>query len=100
MTLSPMDGCLRCPSCYLAPEIMMTDPDLSVMIRCQQRNHDHIASGPTLEIALKNWNEYVKGILTQCPELVRNPNETKTEKVINDAMFGIDPKEGNDSCNH
>ena len=95
MTLSPMEGCLRCPSCQQAPDMTIgnTAFDFNFTIRCLQKNHDHVAGGDTLESAINNWNLYVKGLITTCPEIVRKPNETKTEKAINDAMFEIDPKE-------
>ncbi len=87
---------MPCPSCLQAPELTFEDAhfEFNYMIRCLQMNHDHVAGGPTLEIAMKNWNGYVTGVIRVCPEVIRKRNENKTEKIINDAMFEIDPKEG------
>ncbi len=91
MTLSPMDGCYRCPKCFRVPEVVLNDP-MPVILQCPE--HGHMSSGDTLKQAIKHWNMYVQGLIVNAPECLRKRCETKTEKAINDAMFGIDPNEG------
>lgn len=91
MTLSIMDGCYRCPQCFSIPVVKLNDP-MRYTLQCPE--HGHMAGGDTIEKAIKHWNMYIQGLITNAPDCIRKRSETKTEKTINDAMFGIDPKEG------
>ena len=91
MTLSPMDGCLRCPSCNLLPRVIFTNLELPIVLECEQ--HGHMASGRDLPQAVQHWNKYIQAMVTKFPQFLRKPSQSKQDKAISDAAFGIDPTE-------
>ncbi len=70
---------MLCPQCRRTPSVF------GELFGCQKCGH--------FVSVEKFWNEYVERLVCVAPEFLRARRESKTEKLIFDAMMGIDPKE-------
>lgn len=56
-----MNGLKRCPQCHHLPEVTFEDKGYDTtnfIFECKE--HGHMAMGQTIEMAVANWNLYVK----------------------------------------
>lgn len=54
-TNSLLDGCERCPTCLLVPELLREEKNWWLF--CEKDGHR--AAGDSIEQAIKHWNIYV-----------------------------------------
>ncbi len=54
-----MTNCERCPQCHLVPEPQIVGEN-TWKLECEQ--HGHLAYGPTLELVVLHWNQYIQFI--------------------------------------
>lgn len=57
-----LDNLERCPRCHLCPSVTFNANDM-VEICCLQ--HGHMAMGDTCEMAIRNWNIYIKFVIVE-----------------------------------
>ncbi len=60
-------------------------------IKCP--SHGELASGGSLPDAVANCNKFIQGIVTGSPDLLRHPTETREQRIIREAKYGIAPNE-------